>query len=72
MSSDVQAQLDVAWQLLAAGGVDGAGSMLGALIEAHGDPTAHHLRGAIEFMDDRLDDAVPVLGGGVPGLSRSR
>jgi DNA-binding CsgD family transcriptional regulator len=57
MSSDVQAQLDVARQLLAAGDVDDAGSMLGALVDAHGDPTAHHLRGAIEFMDDRLDDA---------------
>jgi DNA-binding CsgD family transcriptional regulator len=57
MSSHVQAQLDVARQLLAAGDVDDAGSMLGALVDAHGDPTAHHLRGAIEFMDDRLDDA---------------
>ncbi len=57
MSSDVQGQLDVAQQLLRAGDVDAAASTLGALVDAHGDPTAYFLRGAIDYMDDRLEDA---------------
>ena len=57
MGSDVQGQLDLAQQLLRAGDVDAAASTLGALVDATGDPTAHYLRGAIDFMDDRLDDA---------------
>ena len=56
MGSDVQGQLDLAQQLLWAGDVDAAASTLGALVDATGDPTAHYLRGAIDFMDDRLDD----------------
>ncbi len=57
MGSDVQGQLDLAQQLLWAGGVDAAASTVGALVDTTGDPTAYYLRGAIDFMDDRLDDA---------------
>ena len=72
MSSDVQGQLDVAQQLLHAGDVDAAASTLGALVDAHGDPTAYFLRGAIDYMDDRLEDSVSRLGGRVPRLSGPR
>ncbi len=57
MSSDLQELLLTAQQRLWAGEVDTAASMLGAAIEAHGDPTAYYLRGAIEYMDDLLGDA---------------
>jgi DNA-binding CsgD family transcriptional regulator/tetratricopeptide (TPR) repeat protein len=57
MSADIPEQLNAAQQLLWAGDVDAAGSTLGTLIDAHGDPTAYYLRGAIAYMDDRLDDA---------------
>jgi hypothetical protein len=57
MSSDVLEQLQAAQQLLWAGDVDAAASRLEAIVDAHGDPTAYYFRGAIEYMDDRLDDA---------------
>jgi DNA-binding CsgD family transcriptional regulator len=50
-------QVGAAEALLWAGDVDGARATLDALLEADGDPTAHFLRGATFFMDDRFEDA---------------
>jgi len=57
MGSDVHEELHTAQHLLGAGDVDAARSTLERVIDEHRDPTAYYLRGAIGYMDDRLDDA---------------
>jgi len=48
-------QVLTAQQLLGAGDLDGARSVLDAVLDAHDDPTARYLHGAVEYFDDHLD-----------------
>lgn len=49
-------RLVAAQQQLGAGDVDAARATLDAVVDANGDPFAYYLHGAIEYLDDHLDE----------------
>ncbi|MGH9049670.1 MAG: LuxR C-terminal-related transcriptional regulator [Acidimicrobiia bacterium] len=57
MSTDLAGLIGTAQEQLLAGDVDEALATLAAIIDAHDEPAARHLRGGVYYFDDRFTEA---------------
>jgi DNA-binding CsgD family transcriptional regulator len=57
VSTDVAGAIGTAQEQLLTGNVDEALATLGAVIDAHDEPAARHVRGGVYYFDDRLTEA---------------